>query len=757
MLKRSSFLFIFFIFFIGSLIAGEKAPNFIFQNEEGERITFYEVTKDVPALLFFVDTSEVSIEKTSEFFEIYEDYDSVTSLKIFCFVNRSYDGAQEFKEMYFIDYPVYGDEEGKIAKIYKIFEFPYIVIISKDKKIVYRDKYPDNDVLRREINKWLPEKYFVIKARRFEYEPNIIEVNKGDEVVIKLITEDVTHGLFIDGYEVSAVSVPKDEGLEPGIIKFKANRTGRFSFRCSRTCGSFHPYMIGYLKVNPNKKYHISAILISLICLSSILTLSFGGRNPIRNKFLGIIPLDFKFELTRFETVKHILKSRWFPLILILINIFIFTLILIAGLIGGFSAGNKNFGIVIVWILWWVLLMLFMVPLFGRIWCMMCPLPVFGEWLQRLKIVGVRTGRLLGLNKRWPNRWRNLWPTNMVFLFLTFFSAFFTVLPIATFVLLGGIIITAIIISLIFEKRTFCLFLCPVSGFQGLYANFAGIEVRVKDPSICKQHKPKTCFTGSDNAYGCPWMELPFEMNRNTYCGLCMECIKACPYDNMALNIRTPTSDFYTPLRRTDEIYNRRSWDEAFKSFIMIGAVIVFYLGMQGPYGWFKDIIRARNLAGYLSYLLLYTIFTLGILPGIFYIFSFISKKLSGKKEISIREVFVNFSYTLVPIGLARWMAFSLGIIMPNGSYLLGVVSDPFNLGWNLFGTSNFKWTPFYTGLMPYLQTIVIIIGLIISIDMGHKISSILFKDKKSEMKAWIPILVFIFLLSLFFNWLFSG
>src|SRR3990167_4435631 len=86
------------------------------------------------------------------------------------------------------------------------------------------------------------EKFFEIKAKKFSFTPNIIRINKGDSVRIRLISEDVHHGLFLDGYGVNTTAYPGQEGA----IKFVADKTGRFSFRCSHTCGEFHPYMIGY-------------------------------------------------------------------------------------------------------------------------------------------------------------------------------------------------------------------------------------------------------------------------------------------------------------------------------------------------------------------------------------------------------------------------------------------------------------------------------------------------------------------------------
>jgi cytochrome c oxidase subunit 2 len=72
-----------------------------------------------------------------------------------------------------------------------------------------------------------------VHVRRFAYEPGIITVQRGDTVVIKLVSDDVAHGFYLFDYGLNAYVDPG----ETRIIGFVADKPGRFSFRCSRTCG----------------------------------------------------------------------------------------------------------------------------------------------------------------------------------------------------------------------------------------------------------------------------------------------------------------------------------------------------------------------------------------------------------------------------------------------------------------------------------------------------------------------------------------
>jgi heme/copper-type cytochrome/quinol oxidase subunit 2 len=92
------------------------------------------------------------------------------------------------------------------------------------------------------------ERTFRIDARQFAYSPSELTVNPGDTVKIQLVSTDVVHGLYIDGYDLS---VEADPG-QTATMTFTANKPGSFRFRCNVTCGAMHPFMIGKLTVGTN-------------------------------------------------------------------------------------------------------------------------------------------------------------------------------------------------------------------------------------------------------------------------------------------------------------------------------------------------------------------------------------------------------------------------------------------------------------------------------------------------------------------------
>lgn len=92
------------------------------------------------------------------------------------------------------------------------------------------------------------ERFFHVEAGDFAYSPGVLTVNLCDKVTIELVSTDVVHGLYVDGYDVSVTADPG----QPATLSFTADRSGTFRLRCSVTCGALHPFMTGKLQVGSN-------------------------------------------------------------------------------------------------------------------------------------------------------------------------------------------------------------------------------------------------------------------------------------------------------------------------------------------------------------------------------------------------------------------------------------------------------------------------------------------------------------------------
>jgi cytochrome c oxidase subunit II len=88
-------------------------------------------------------------------------------------------------------------------------------------------------------------KEFMISAKQFSFDPENIEVNKGDKVRLIVTSIDVPHGIAIREYGINE----RLEVGKPVTIEFTADKEGSFTAFCSVFCGSGHGNMKGKLIV----------------------------------------------------------------------------------------------------------------------------------------------------------------------------------------------------------------------------------------------------------------------------------------------------------------------------------------------------------------------------------------------------------------------------------------------------------------------------------------------------------------------------
>jgi polyferredoxin len=402
-------------------------------------------------------------------------------------------------------------------------------------------------------------------------------------------------------------------------------------------------------------------------------------------------PLD----LLSIRWLRPVLVNRWPQFLARAIILAGFAFTILVGLLGS-PVGSHNFAIIIVWVAWWTALKLGFIPFGGRSWCSICPIPMPGEWLQNGSLLG-RTGQRRGLQLRWPRWLRGNWLQAGDFLLIGLFSAVTLTDARVTGWVLLGLFAIATVLGVIFERRSFCSYLCPIGGFTGMYAQAAPVELRVKDISVCQAHAEKTCYQN------CAWGVYPAALKTNVSCGLCLECVRACPSDNIRLNLRDFGSDFRLAKKPQD-------LSEAFLALVMLGSALAFSAVFLGPWGSLKNAAFAIGSLSWLQYAACLLFLNLALLPGLFAWSVWTGQKWSGDKS-SLRAAVARQSQMLIPLGLMIWIAFTVAFALPKLSYILSVLSDPLGWGWHLLGS--FTWNPDVSSFSPILQVILLLAGLL--------------------------------------------
>jgi hypothetical protein len=217
----------------------------------------------------------------------------------------------------------------------------------------------------------------------------------------------------------------------------------------------------------------------------------------------------------------------------------------------------------------------------------------------------------------------------------------------------------------------------------------------------------------------------------------------------------------------------------------------------MGPWGLLKDMANIKTVPLYLTYATIFILMNLVIMPGLFYIAVWLGKgwaegELMPLKEAfnfvpilwkrftslftkekapkfpkstsnvmvqdlglpSPQKLFTELGYTIIPLGLAGWIAFTIGFALVDISYAIPLISDPMGWGWDLFGTADYPWTMYIPHLVPYFQIPIMLGGLMISIYVVYRVAIHYISNKKLLMKALTPVYAYLVLVTGLFFWI---
>jgi cytochrome c oxidase subunit II len=91
-----------------------------------------------------------------------------------------------------------------------------------------------------------------ITAERFSFTPSEIKIDVGEDVELRLKSDDTAHGFRVSGMPVNVV-IPK-RGREEITVTLRPTEPGRYTFECSRMCGAGHNFMRGVLVVRESTR-----------------------------------------------------------------------------------------------------------------------------------------------------------------------------------------------------------------------------------------------------------------------------------------------------------------------------------------------------------------------------------------------------------------------------------------------------------------------------------------------------------------------
>jgi hypothetical protein len=141
-------------------------------------------------------------------------------------------------------------------------------------------------------------------------------------------------------------------------------------------------------------------------------------------------------------------------------------------------------------------------------------------------------------------------------------------------------------------------------------------------------------------------------------CTFCLDCVHACPHDNLGIMSRLPAGELTVDARRSGIGYFSRRKDLAALFMVFTFGAILNAFGMVSPvyaaHSWLAGVLRVNQEAPILG-----VIFAAGLIiePALLLgLAGWLTKKWGGSGK-AILPLILRHSYALVPLGFGIWLS----------------------------------------------------------------------------------------------------
>ena len=335
----------------------------------------------------------------------------------------------------------------------------------------------------------------------------------------------------------------------------------------------------------------------------------------------------------------------------------------------------------------------------------------------------------------YPKRISTLWVTIFLFagIMMFDFAVGMFVNPLFTAFFIFILISLSILLGVFYERRAFCMYVCPLAGIIGTYGSSGAVELRNKDMAVCSACKTKDCLRGRYEMYGysamapdkkvnfewsagyaCPMGEFTMVMESNLGCIMCTECIKSCRNDNINIAVRPLSLDLFLKKKKT--------FEEAALAAVLVGVTLALILPDAPEVSGFTSTIlqtlfeNELGLSGILAqwvFIVIWFGVVAFLIPiGFFFVACKIAMKLGGITDMKLKDMFTTFAYAIIPIGLVTHADYWIVRLFDHLPTANQIIMDPFGgqfMGFNLYTTNSTTGAVTFNFSNPIVLPIVLI------------------------------------------------
>jgi hypothetical protein len=390
----------------------------------------------------------------------------------------------------------------------------------------------------------------------------------------------------------------------------------------------------------------------------------------------------------------------------------------------------------------------------GNFFCLTCPFMLVRNF----------TRKFFKPFRNWPRRLRNKWLSLSLFVTVLFIYEWFDLWasPWWTAWLIVMFFAGALLIDSIFKHATFCKFVCPIGQFNFVASTVSPFEVAVRDHAVCTDCRTKDCIRGV-RAVEAPLVVLQrgcelalFQPRKvgNLDCTFCLDCVQACPHDNVGVISRLPADELVRdPLRSGLGILSRRKDLAALVIVFAFGALLNAF-GMVSPVYVLEQ--RLAKLFGVTIELpVLAFIFALFLLVEpllLLGVAAWITRSVSSNKR-SLLATAVRYAYALVPLGFGIWLAhYSFHFLTGVFTFIPVTQAAAADLGAAILGQPRWGLTGMAPNVVQLFEFGFIALGLLGSLLVSYSIAAT--EELVHPVRVFVPWAVLSLLLAAAALWL---
>lgn len=402
-----------------------------------------------------------------------------------------------------------------------------------------------------------------------------------------------------------------------------------------------------------------------------------------------------KADLLRLGPVKRMFLSPLFPAVL-QSAIIPFFFVLLLFLFVGPAETASNPAALFAWAVGWPVFVVGSLFL-ARFWCSLCPIGALGG-LPR---------RLYSWEKPFPQHLKNhsefLIAGAVLFIIWLEAATDMRNSPYLLGVLLTTMLLSAMVVSVIFERHTWCQYLCGLGGIIAVFSKASMLCLRV-DSSLCiSQCAKNVCNSGTAQHAGCPFGQAGPKLESAGDCKLCGQCIKSCPHGAVSVNLRIPGSEIWS---------SRRIRTGTSVLVVAMIAGLVGEMSMRLPaYQAFGSDLPVPPVARFtLMYLLVIVLANIAVASA--------ALASAAAFKHGFRENHSRYGMAFLPLAVTAFIAFHLSSLIGLGGRLLVLIGEMLHLA-PVEAAGPYVVEPWACAL----QQIIVWVGLLWTVMVMYRIS----------------------------------